>query len=128
MVDAYGGLQLNAWKMACVSRGAPGLQKNVMQDWIKYGQLISLWSQFSMSLTPLQAAEEAIKKLEDARLEFLTKSSEIDSINTELKKTKDELVATKQALESQILSSISTLRNDVETGSVVAQRAVMLQA
>ncbi|MFN9869216.1 MAG: hypothetical protein ACK568_19615, partial [Pseudanabaena sp.] len=128
LVDAYGGLQLNAWKMACVSRGAPGLQKNVMQDWIKYGQLISLWSQFSMSLTPLQAAEEAIKKLEDARLEFLTKSSEIDSINTELKKTKDELVATKQALESQILSSISTLRNDVETGSVVAQRAVMLQA
>lgn len=128
LVDSYGGLQLNAWKMACVSRGAPGLQKNVMQDWIKYGQLINLWSQFSMSMTPLQAAEEAIRKLEDARLEFLAKSSQIDNINTDLKKTKDELATTKQALESQIASSVSALRNDVETGSVIAHKAVMLQA
>ncbi|MFB2881369.1 alanine-zipper protein [Floridanema aerugineum] len=86
LTDSYGGLQLNAWKIACVSRGAPDLKKKLIQDWIKYGQLIDLWSQFPMAMTPLEAAQETVRRLEEARLEFLAKSAQIDSINAAVQK------------------------------------------
>ncbi|WP_424097828.1 hypothetical protein [Moorena producens] len=53
---------------------------------------------------------------------------QIQQLKEELKKTKDELTATKKALESQIISSISSLKNEIETGSIIAQKAAMLQA
>ncbi|NEO46956.1 MAG: DUF342 domain-containing protein [Moorea sp. SIO4A3] len=53
---------------------------------------------------------------------------QIQQLKEELRKTKDELTATKKALESQIISSISSLKNEIETGSIIAQKAAMLQA
>ena len=80
VTDVYNMLQQVAWKMTCVLRGAPQARQKIFQDWIKYGQLIELWSNFPMTITPLEAAEEAIKKLETARIEFTEKAQKIDNL------------------------------------------------
>ena len=53
---------------------------------------------------------------------------QIQQLKEELNKTKNELTATKKALESQIRATIASLKNEIETGSIIAQKAAMLQA
>jgi hypothetical protein len=85
ITDVYSSIQQAAWKMTCVLRGAPQARQKIFKDWTKYGQLIDLWSKFPMTMTPLEAAEEAVKKLESARLEFIEKAQKIDDLDTATK-------------------------------------------
>ena len=85
----YADLQHRSWHLSCVARGTvPGvsgssaLQDIAIKDWIKYGQLYSLWNQFEDNMTPLTALENRIKQLEDEIAYFRAKSAQIDDVST----------------------------------------------
>jgi cell division septum initiation protein DivIVA len=43
VLEIYGQLQLNAARMAALTRNAPALKKIIVEDWIKYGVLCEFW-------------------------------------------------------------------------------------
>lgn len=77
--EVYALLQLESFKMTCLGRGAPSLQEIYMRKWLKYGQLFEIWKEFSDTMTPQQAYDEAIRRLDQARAEYQSKISDIDS-------------------------------------------------
>jgi hypothetical protein len=83
--EIYGVLQLQAFRLNCLSRGAPGLEEIFTKRWIQYGQLCDLWKEFNNNMTAQQAFDEAIKRLDQARSEYMAKSAQIDSLDTAIK-------------------------------------------
>lgn len=43
ILEIYGQLELNAWKMAALARNTKELKSRAIQDWLKYGVLCEFW-------------------------------------------------------------------------------------
>ena len=100
----YADLQHRSWHLSCVARGTvPGissssaLQDIAIKDWIKYGQLYSLWNQFEDNMTPLTALENRIKQLEDEIAYFRAKSDQIDDVSTAVQRAQQTADAAQNA-------------------------------
>jgi len=76
--EIYAILQFQAFRMTCLGRGAPNLQELYIKKWLDYGQLFKMWKEFNENMTPLEAYEEAIRKLNQARAEYQAKIADID--------------------------------------------------
>ena len=76
--ETYSLLQLESFKMTCLGRGAPGFQELFMRKWLKYGQLFEMWQEFNDTMTPQQAYDEAIRRLDQARAEYQAKVNDIN--------------------------------------------------
>jgi hypothetical protein len=77
--EIYSLLQLESFKMTCLGRGAPAFQELFMRKWLKYGQLFETWPEFDDTMTPQQAYDEAIRRLDQARAEYQAKVADIDN-------------------------------------------------
>jgi hypothetical protein len=76
--ETYATLQLESFKMTCLGRGSPSFQELYMRKWLKYGQLFETWQEFNDNMTPQQAYDEAIRRLNQARSEYQDKVADID--------------------------------------------------
>lgn len=76
--ETYALLQLESFKMTCLGRGSPAFQELYMRKWLKYGQLFEIWQEFNEVMTPQEAFDEAIRRLNQARDEYLSKVADID--------------------------------------------------
>ena len=76
--EVYAMLQLQSFRLTCLGRGSPAFQEIYMRKWLKYGQLFELWQEFAEDMTPQQAYDEAIRRLNQARNEYQAKVAEID--------------------------------------------------
>jgi prefoldin subunit 5 len=76
--EIYAGLQLESFKMTCLGRGSPSFQELYMRKWLKYGQLFEIWQEFNENMTPQEAFDEAIRRLNEARDEYNAKVADID--------------------------------------------------
>jgi hypothetical protein len=76
--ETYATLQLESFKMTCLGRGSPAFQELYMRKWLKYGQLFEMWQEFDENMTPQQAFDEAIRRLNQARSEYQDKIADID--------------------------------------------------
>jgi uncharacterized protein YoxC len=77
ITEVYASLQLQSFRVTCLGRGSPAFQEIFTKKWIKYGQLYDLWKEFNDTMTAQQAFDEAIKRLEQARNEYLSHSAPI---------------------------------------------------
>lgn len=78
--ETYATLQLQSFRMTCLGRGSPAFQKIYMDKWLDYGQLFEIWQEFADEMTPQEAYNEAIKKLNQARNEYQAKIAELNCI------------------------------------------------
>lgn len=78
--EIYAVLQLESFKMTCLGRGSPSFQELYMRKWLKYGQLFEIWKEFNENMTPQEAFDEAIRRLNIARDEYNAKIAEIDRV------------------------------------------------
>ena len=76
--EVYAMLQLQSFRLTCLGRGSPAFQEIYMRKWLKYGQLFELWQEFEENMTPQQAYNEAIRRLNQARSEYQAKVAEIE--------------------------------------------------
>ncbi|MEG4025391.1 H-type lectin domain-containing protein [Microcoleus sp. S13C4] len=72
ITEVYASLQLQSFRVTCLGRGSPTFQDIYTKKWIKYGQLYDLWKEFDETMTAQQAFNEAIKRLDQARNEYLS--------------------------------------------------------
>jgi H-type lectin domain len=72
ITEVYASLQLQSFRVTCLGRGSPAFQEIFTKKWIKYGQLYDLWKEFDETMTAQQAFDEAIKRLAQARNEYLS--------------------------------------------------------
>jgi H-type lectin domain len=72
ITEVYAVLQLQSFRVTCLGRGSPAFQDIYTKKWIKYGQLYDLWKEFNETMTAQQAFDEAIKRLDQARNEYLS--------------------------------------------------------
>lgn len=70
IAETYASLQLQSFKVTCLGRGSPAFQDIYTKKWIKYGQLYDLWQGYDDDMTPQQAIDEAIRRLDLARTEY----------------------------------------------------------
>jgi len=77
--ETYATLQLESFKMTCLGRGSPAFQELYMRKWLKYGQLFEMWQEFDENMTPQQAYDEAIRRLNQARDEYQARVADINS-------------------------------------------------
>ena len=80
--ETYALLQLESFKMTCLGRGSPAFQELYMRKWLKYGQLFEIWQEFKEDMTPQEAFDEAIRRLNQARDEYNSKVAEINRAQT----------------------------------------------
>lgn len=80
--EVYAMLQLQSFRLTCLGRGSPAFQEIYMRKWLKYGQLFELWQEFAEDMTPQQAYDEAIRRLNQARNEYQAKVAEIELLQT----------------------------------------------
>jgi hypothetical protein len=66
--EIYATLQLQAFKMTCLGRGSPNFKELYMHKWLDYGQLFKIWNGFIDTMTPQEAYDEAIRRLNQARV------------------------------------------------------------
>lgn len=76
--EVYAMLQKQSFRLTCLGRGSPAFQELYMRKWLKYGQLFELWQEFDKNMTPQQAYDEAIRRLNQARNEYQAKVAEIE--------------------------------------------------
>jgi hypothetical protein len=77
ITEVYASLQLQSFRVTCLGRGSPAFQDIFTKKWIKYGQLYDLWKEFDETMTAQQAFDEAIKRLDQARNEYLSNPAPI---------------------------------------------------
>ncbi|MGB7416776.1 MAG: hypothetical protein WA902_21445 [Thermosynechococcaceae cyanobacterium] len=145
----YADLNDRAWKLACIGRAEGAkLQSIALADWLRFGQIFQLWNQFEDDMELLNAINQTMDKLQnnidttlarskelDEKIEvFQTKLDQIDDLDLEVKNVKDSATSaigsanSAQATANQAIADTASLRSDVQNGSVVAQKALMLQA
>ena len=78
--EVYAMLQLQSFRLTCLGRGSPAFQEIYMRKWLKYGQLFEIWQEFAENMTPQQAYDEAIRRLNQARNEYQAKVAEIELV------------------------------------------------
>jgi hypothetical protein len=75
--EIYATLQLESFKLTCLGRGSPAFKELYMRKWLKYGQLFEMWQEFDENMTPQQAFDEAVRRLNQARDEYNDKVNDI---------------------------------------------------
>jgi hypothetical protein len=104
--EVYASLQLQSFRVTCLGRGSPAFQDIFTKKWIRYGQLYDLWKEFDETMTAQQAFDEAIRRLDQARNEYQSKTDQINSL----------------------ISQVNSLQSGIQDGSIIAAKAVMLKA
>lgn len=76
--EVYATLERTSFRLHCAGRNTMGFRDIFLKKWLNYGSLYSMWNEFSDTMTPEEAYNQAIQKLQAARQEYLDKSSEFD--------------------------------------------------
>jgi len=112
--ETYSLLQLESFKMTCLGRGSPAFQELFMRKWLKYGQLFEMWQEFNDTMTPQQAYDEAIRRLDQARAEYQSKVSDIDNAQNTANDAVNRSNKAQAAAEAAQQTASSAVANSVK--------------
>lgn len=95
----YADLQDKAWRLSTLGRNDSKLSKEAMEDWVKYGQLYELWHKLGdENMALLDAINDKLKELDQARDEFKERSVQIESLKEELQNKSAQIDSLKDGL------------------------------
>jgi hypothetical protein len=114
--EAYATLQLESFKMTCLGRGSPAFQELYMRKFLNYGQLFEMWQEFKDNMTPQEAYDEAIRRLNEARSEYQDKVADINLAQ----QTADNAVTKANAAQVSI-DTLKTATNDLVNSTVLKE-------
>lgn len=121
--EIYAGLQLESFKMTCLGRGSPSFQELYMRKWLKYGQLFEIWQEFNENMTPQEAFDEAIRRLNEARDEYNAKVADIDRAQA----TADDAVNRANNAQNTANDGVNRANNAQNTANDGVNRAINAQ-
>ncbi len=95
----YAELQDKAWRLSTLGLEDSKLSKEAMEDWVKYGQLYELWHKLGdEDMGLLDAINDKLKELDQARDEFNERSAQIESLREELQNRSAQIDSLKDGL------------------------------
>ncbi len=108
--EIYAMLQLQSFRLTCLGRGSPAFQEIYLRKWLKYGQLFEIWQEFNENMTPQQAYDEAIRRLNQARDEYQAKVPDIDRAQNTANAAQQTALAAQQTANSAVANSVKNIK------------------
>jgi virulence-associated protein VapD len=108
--EIYAMLQLQSFRLTCLGRGSPAFQEIYLRKWLKYGQLFEIWQEFNENMTPQQAYDEAIRRLNQARDEYQAKVPDIDRAQNTANAAQQTANAAQQTANSAVANSVKNIK------------------
>jgi hypothetical protein len=114
--EIYSTLERQSFKMTCLGRGSPSFQELYLKKWLDYRQLFEIWNGFMDDMTPQEAYDEAIRRLNQARDEYQARVADINLAP----QTADDAVIKANAAQVSI-DTLKTATNDLVNSTVLKE-------